>query len=132
MNALETGLFTLLTGDSDLTTELGGEYIYNQTAPQGQARPYLVFSKAGGGDRNWSPSRWKNYVYLVKAVADGLKKAGTVMEKIDAALHNQVITVTGYTNMVTFMEQEVDYVETLDNGKAVFHEGAMFRIRLDN
>ncbi len=130
MNALETGLATLLEGNSALTTELGGAYIYNQLAPQDQARPYLVYSKAGGGDRNWSPRRYKNYLYLVKAVADGRKKAGTVMEKVDAVLHGGTITVAGYTNYRTERETDVAYTEVPRDGNPIYHNGAYFRIRL--
>ena len=130
MNALETGLYTLLTGNSALTTALGGSYIYNQTAPQGQARPYLVYSKTGGGDRNWSPRRYKNYVYLVKVIADGLKQAGTIMALVDAVLHGGTITVTGYTNYRSERETDVAYTETLQDGNQCYHNGAYFRIRL--
>ena len=132
MNALKTGLYNKLAGTAALISELGSTAVYDKVAPQGQARPYVVFSHAGGGLENLNPSELWNTRFLVKGVSDRSRQAGTIAGHIKTTLHLQTLTVTGYTNMVTFMEQEVDYVETLDNGKAVFHEGAMFRIRLDN
>jgi hypothetical protein len=132
VNALETGIYTALTGDSDLTTKLGGNYIYNQHAPQGQARPYVVFSHSGGGHENITPSELVNVVYLIQAISDGLKNAGEIDDLIKAVLHLGTLTVSGYTNFITLRENEMRMVETTREGKMIYHAGAYYRIRLDD
>lgn len=130
MNAIETGLYTALNV-SAITTKLGGSYIYDPVAPPGQSRPYIIFTHTGGGHENINPSDLRNHVYLVKGVADGKKVAGEVHDLILAALHNQTVTVSGYTNFWTAAEEEVRMVEVLDDGTMVYHCGAYYRIRID-
>jgi len=131
MNAIETGLYSKLTGTAALTTALGGSYIYNRVAPQGQALPYVVFNHAGGGHENINPSDMQNHVYLVKVVASGSKAAGTINDLVIAALHNSTLTVTGYTNFWTALEEEVQLTETAPDGTHIFHTGGYYRIRID-
>lgn len=132
MNALETGLYGELSGTSAITTALGGAYIYNQVAPQGQDRPYIIFAFSGGGEENINPSDLINSSYLVKAVADSPSQAGTIDALIKTALHNQTLTVGGYTNIQTQRENHFQLMEVLDNGKTIHHRGAYYRIRLDD
>lgn len=132
MNAIETGLYTALNV-SAITTKLGGSYIYDPVAPPGQARPYIIFTHAGGGHENINPSDLQNHVYLVKGVADTKKLAGEVHDLILAALHKQTLTVAAgaYTNFWMAAEEEVRMVEVLDDGTTVFHCGSYYRVRID-
>ena len=133
MNAIETGLYAALNV-SAITTKLGGSYIYDPVAPQGQARPYIIFMHTGGGHENLNPSDLQNHVYLVKGVADTKKLAGEVHDLILAALHKQTLTVAAgaYINFWTAAEEEIRMTEVLDDGKTVFHTGAYYRIRIDD
>lgn len=130
MNAIETGLYAALNV-SAITTKLGGSYIYDPVAPPGQSRPYIIFTHTGGGHENINPSDLENHVYLVKGVASGKKVAGEIHDLILAALHNQTVIVSGYTNFWTAAEEEVRMVEVLDDGTTVFHCGAYYRVRID-
>ena len=132
MNALKVGLYNALNGAAALTTALGGSYIYDKIAPQAQARPYVIFSFAGGGHENINPSELINVVFLVKAVSDNSSEAGTIDGLIKTALHLQTLTVAGFTNIIMLRENEVDYAETVREGVNVFHGGALYRIRLDD
>lgn len=132
MNALEAGLYKALSEDSALVTELGGTFVYNQIAPQQQARPYIVFMHTGGGHENINPSDLQNHVYLVKAVTNEQSQAGDVDNLVLDVLHKETLTVTGYTNFQTQREEEVRMVEVLSNGKLVFHAGAYYRVRIDD
>jgi len=132
MNAIETGLYSKLANTSALTTALGGTAIYSRHAPQGTARPYVVFMHAGGGHENINPSNLQNHVYLVKAVSDGSKEAGTIDGHISTALHKQTLTVSGFTNFSTQRENEVQVTENTREGVAVYHTGAYYRIRIDD
>lgn len=130
MNALETAIYSALSGDSSLTTKLGGSYIYNQVAPQGQDPPYVIFAKAGGGDENITPHRMRNYAYLVKGVSAGKKEAGEVDDLCDAVLEGTTLTVTGWTNFYCYREDDVSYTEVMRDGTVRYHSGAYYRIRV--
>ena len=131
MNALETGLYSALTGDATLTTKLGGSYVYNMHAPAGQARPYVIFQHSGGGHENINPSDLQNHVYLIKGVADAVKTAGEIDDLIKAVLHKGTLTVASYTNFHTQREEEVRLTEMPDDGQPIYHAGAYYRVRLD-
>lgn len=132
MNAIETGLYSALTAGTALIAELGATAIYNHHAPQGIARPYIVFMHTGGGHENINPSDLQNHLYLVKAVADGSKRAGTIDDLVIDLLHGGTLTVAGYTNIRTAREQEVQMTETIRDGKVVYHCGGYYRIRIDD
>ena len=135
MNAIETGLYNALAGDTALIAELGSTAIYSRHAPQGAALPFVVFNHAGGGKENLTPSDMQNHVYLVKAVASqaqGAKKAGTLAGLVLSALHNTTLTVSGYTNFYTAAEEEVQLTETARDGTMIYHTGNYYRIRIDD
>ena len=133
MIEIREGLYSKLIGDTALISELGGDTaIYYGVAPQETARPYVVFFNAGGGPDNTYPSDLTSEVYVVKAVADNLGGALTVDNACKTALHKQTLTVTGYTNIWTRREDEVSLTEVSDDGTVIRHEGAYYRIRVDN
>jgi len=133
MNATEIGLYNKLAADGTLTGALSAATaIYNPVAPQSTTLPYVVFFWSGGGLENINPSELHNVVYTVKAVADDAAEAGTIQGYIKSALHLQTLTVSGYTNIITLCEAEVQYVETTRAGTLYFHRGYMVRIRIDD
>jgi len=133
MNAVEKGIYDALIADTALTTELiADSAVYNQIAPQGISRPYIVFFNSGGGPANDTPSDTRAYVYSVVAIADESKAAGTIQGLIEATLHRQALTVAGYTNYMTLCEDEISYVETQADGAPVFHRGNIYRIGIDD
>ncbi len=131
MNAIETALYGKLSAATALTTALGGSFIYNRHAPQGQGLPYIVFVHAGGGHENINPSNLQDHVYLIKAVAAASQQAGTLDGLVSAALHGTTLTVSGYTNFWTAREEEVQLTEQGAGGTFVYHCGAYYRIRID-
>ena len=132
MNEIETGIYTALSGDTAIYAALGATAVYNRSAPQGTARPYIVFFHTGGGHENINPSDMQNHLYLAKAVADTPLSAGTIDGLITSALHKQKLTVDGYTNFWTAREQEVQITETAADGTVIYHTGAYYRIRIDS
>jgi len=132
MNAIETGLYSALSGDTALTGELGSTAIYNRHAPQGTDRPYVIFFHAGGGHENINPSDLQNHLYMVKAVADGSKQAGTIDDLVIDVLHQGTLTVSGYTNIYMARENEVQVTEVARDGKPIYHCGGYYRVRIDD
>ena len=132
MNAIEAGLYSALSGDSALVSALGGTAVYNRHAPQATGRPYVVFMHSGGGHENINPSDLQNHVYLVKAVTDASKQAGTIHDLVIDCLHGSTLTVSGYTNIYMAAEEEVQITEIGRDGAAIYHTGAYFRVRIDD
>lgn len=132
ISALETGLYNKLVGASGLITELGGTAIYNQRAPQTSGSKYVVFQWQGGGDENESPTRMRNLLYTVQAIATTKANASAVDVQIDTALHNQTLTVSGYTNIWCARETDINFVEEDAGGVPYYHSGGIYRIIIDS
>ena len=132
MNALELALYARLTTFSALTTLLAGTAsVYNQQAPTGAALPYVVFNLMAGGDDNDNPNRALSLLYNVKAVGTaGFLNSGNIDTQIDAALHAQTLTVSGWANIWTHRITNQRYVETVEGGRRYFHAGGQYRIRI--
>ena len=52
-----SALYAQLAAGTALTAALGGKYIYEELAPQGETVPYVISNRAGGGDDTYSPRR---------------------------------------------------------------------------
>lgn len=99
-NALQTGLYSRLTGYSALTTALGGSKVFDHV-PQGEAAPYVVI----GEDTltEWdtkSKAGWEATVtiHVWDHEKAGRKSVKALLSHIHDALHQQEanITVTGF------------------------------------
>lgn len=132
MNVIEAGLYSKLIADTALVAELGGSAVYNRHAPQDASRPYVVFFHSGGGHEQMSPSDLQNHVYMVKAVADESKKAGTVDALCVACLNGATLAVSGYTNIWMGCEDEVQVTEITPTGDVIYHCGHYVRVRIDD
>jgi hypothetical protein len=132
MKAVEIAIMNKLKGNSSLTTKLGGEYIYNTSAPPGQSFDYVIYQWAGGGPENITPSDMRDLAYLVKGVSDNQKTAAEIDELIEDAMHKQTLTISGYTNLRTWRDNQVQLAEKASDGTLIFHRGAYYRIRIDD
>jgi len=134
VNAIETGLFSALSTNAAILTKLGSAKIYNHIIPQGVSLPAIRFFYAGGGEENLTPTRSVNVVYAVIGVSETSKKeAGEIADLIDACLHDQTLTVTGWTNNFwTARGGLASYHELGKGGESYWHCGAYYRCRLSN
>ena len=133
MRVTEIGLYNKLAADSTLTGALSAATaIYNTIAPPGTSVPYVVFNWNGGGLMNINPSDLHNTTYAVKVIADDTAEAGTIQGYIKTALHLQTLTVSGYTNVITLCEDEIQYTETTREGAILHHRGYNIRIMIDD
>lgn len=132
VTALETGLYNALSGDSSLTTELGGTLIYNQRAKQPAPDKYVIFQWQGGGDQNDTKQRTRNLVYSVFGVAKTKADAATIDGLIDAVLHNGSLTISGWSNYWLARESDINFVEDDASGVPRFTVGGLYRIRTED
>lgn len=130
MNAVETALYTKLSGGTALTGLLGGTAIYNAVVTQGTALPYAVFFESSGGDDNSSPRRARSLLYTAKGVAERAYTANAIDEAMDALLHEGALSITGWNDYWVMRETDVAYEEKLANGNVVYHRGGQYRIRI--
>ena len=129
-NALNTGIYTTLSGGTALTGALGGTAIYYQQAPEAAALPYVVWSYQGGGDDNITPSRMKSLLVYVRGYAATPAQAGTIDAYCDALLHGKKITVTGWNNFWTAREEDIAIVENPPDAARIYSAGGIYRVRL--
>jgi len=129
-NALNTAIYSALSGGTALTTALGGTAIYYQQAPEGAALPYVVWSYPAGGDDNLTSSRMKSMVAYVRGYAAGAGQAGTIDGYCDALLHGRVLSVTGWNNFWSAREEDIAYVENLPDNTRAYSAGGYYRFRL--
>ena len=130
MKALMAALYTKLSAGTALLAELGaGTPIFHDIVPPDAALPAVVYSYIAGGDDNTTPRRTKGVVVSVKGVAETLGEAADVDVQLDALLHDQAGSVTGWTNYWLMRETDFSYAEQ-SAGEIFWHVGGHYRIRL--
>jgi hypothetical protein len=133
LDDLATAIYAKLNAASALTALLSSaSAIYDDQAKDGAALPCVVFSLQGGGDENETANRTKNMVLYVRAYnSTSMKAAKQIDKQIDAALHGQALSVTGYTNFWLARETDIAATENPPSGGKIYCAGGHYRIRLD-
>jgi hypothetical protein len=127
-NLVSSALNSKLTAGTVLGA---GVNVYRGQANDEAALPYVVFSLQGGGPLNVNPSDLREETYFVRAYAATPLAAGTLDATISGLLHNGTLTVTGYTNVRTVRELDLELVETPPNGEKTYMCGGLYRITVD-
>lgn len=132
MKALDTALRNTLTGGTALTALLSGTAsVYADVVPPEESFPCVVYQDQGGGDENLSPHRTKSVLRTVKAISATSKVAAEDIDaQIDALLHDAPFAVTGWSHIWCMREADISYTETNPEGRAYFHVGGVYRMRL--
>ena len=132
-NAMGSAIFGKLSAGTALTTLLpGSASIYRIQAPNEVAFPFVIFSVNSGGPRNETPSDRRDEVVWIRAYSKlGPAQAGSIDAAISGLLHNQPVTVTGYTTMHVQRELDAEFVDNLPNTEPVWMCGGMYRFMLD-
>ncbi len=129
---IEQWLYALLSGDSLLSTLVGGR-IYSYVAPQGAPPPWplVVYSYQGGYDvRGVGPARiMVSAVYQIKAIGQGQSFAPLqpVADRLDALLQGASGSVLDGQVLMCVREQPVAYVE-ISAGVPYRHLGGLWRM----
>jgi len=133
MLVFEEQLYNTLKAGTALVGLLAGTAIYNELGPMGSAitYPLVIFTKSSGVDDNDSPRRAKTLVYQVTGISDkGKKEAMQIDNAVDGLLQNASFTVTGWGDYWCRRESDISYVEMIQGGKILWHEGALYRVKL--
>ena len=131
MNALETAIYTRLTGDATLMALVTG--VYAILAPDDAKFPLVVYQKLHSVDSYTLSRRIEtNYSYQIKAINRGRSKSaiGSAMQCIDELLTLQPLAVTGYQVYVVRRTGDIPDYQELIGDTIYFHVGAEFTFEL--
>ena len=133
LNALNTAIYTKLTGGTALTALLSGGTagIYYLQAKDQTSFPYVVWNLMAGAPNNDYPHDSRDEIVFVRGYATTPALAGTIDAQISTLLHRGTLAVTGYTNWWLARENEISLIENAPDGTKVFMSGAQYRIKLD-
>ena len=131
MDALEDAIHDTIAAASGITA-LVGSRIYDQPAPAGAVYPFVTFSYAGGGEDRETPKHRKNLVYMLQGVSNVSKaQANTLAELLEAAFDETILTVSGWSNFWTAVEDHLKAVELdTQSGQQTWRAGRYVRVRL--
>ncbi len=140
MDAVATGLYSRLSGDTTGGTSLSGlgmTAVYQGVAPASATYPYITFQLADGEDRRVLGARatiWQDWI--VKAWDQGAshKRAKQLADRVDALLDEgeSSLTATGYTVLsVRRIRTLPDTVESDENQGLLYRSsGARYEIEV--
>lgn len=126
----DSAVNTKLTGSTVLTTALGGTAIFAIQAPDGQAKPYVVWNWQSNVQENLTPSRMWNDILNVRVFTASKAQGGSIDGIIDGLLEGSAFTITGWTNFWTAREDAFQDVITEPNGQETFVTGGLYRVRI--
>lgn len=131
MNVINAAIYTTLQAGTALTTLLAGTTsIYHLQAPDNSTLPYVVFSIQAGGDENQTPKRRKNNLLYIRGYSDiSAASAGSIDTEIDALLDSKTISVSGWANIWTKRENDIELIENLPSGEKIYCMGGFYRMR---
>lgn len=133
MNILNSAIYSKLQGTAVTSLLAGTTSIYNMQAPDNATMPFIVFNLQGGGDENFDAHRTKNLVYFIRGYSQvSAAQAGSIDSAIDAAMHLQTLTPTGWSNFWTAREEDLTAVENPPSGQKIYMAGGFYRVRIED
>ena len=96
--ALQQAIFAVLTTDATLTTLLGGPRVHDG-APRGAAFPYVTFGQSRLIDWSTGTEAGDEHAVTLHAWSrtPGKKETLAILAAIRATLHDQPLTLSGYS-----------------------------------
>lgn len=122
-NALDTAIYGAIGG----TVTNAGTAVFLDAAPDNYPMPYVVWDYINEGDRNDTSHRLKDCAVFIRSYAASAAAAKIIDGQIDDALHEKVLTVSGWVNIQSHRENSHGLVETDSAGKKTWMRGADYR-----
>ena len=129
---VDAALLATLSGDATLAG-LMPDGVFFDIAPPNKTRFVIVSQVIYEDTHAMGETAYEMGLYLVKAVArdDGQgSPVKAAAARIHALLHQQDLTITGYSHMVTLREERVRYteVDSVDHDVRWQHRGGRYAI----
>jgi len=132
MNELNTTIYSKLQGTALTSLLAGTTSIYHLQAPDNADPPYVVFNTQAGGDENQTPKRRKSLLLFVRGYSKvSAAQAGSIDAQIDTLLHRQSLSVSGWANIYTWRETDLETIQNLPSGEKYWMQGGFYRVRLE-
>jgi hypothetical protein len=130
-NALNTAIYSQLSGGTALVAALGGTALYYAQAPDNARPPYIVWDWNAGGDDNMTASRTKDVTAFVRAYAATPAQAGSIDALMDARLNDVTLSPSGWANFWTRRTADFAGVDTDNANRRVYYSGGNYRFRIE-
>jgi hypothetical protein len=120
--------------------ETWGTRAYPDQAPAGAARPYTVFSFAGGGELNAIRAEDSALLIDILCVAESMAQAMSGAARIAALFNDQgsqdrpITPLSGgteWTISTVTQEQAIHLIENVEGAQQIYIDGARYRCRLE-
>lgn len=134
MNEWSSALYGRLSGGAALCALVGGTAsprIYYMQAPEKATLPYVIFSLQSSVEPSDTAHRIKDALWSVRGYSPNALVAGSIDAEVDALLHMQPLTITGYETLWLAREQDLELVEYPPSGSAVYMQGGFYRATLE-
>lgn len=137
---IDSALVALLQADSALTALMPDGVFMDEAGKSivsgGNATRFVIVSLVDEADEpKQGGTAFEDALYLVKAVelkpATGSGNIKAATARIQAVLHDQVLTVAGYTHMAMHRESRVrsTEVDSVDTSIRWWHRGGHYRVQ---
>jgi hypothetical protein len=132
MSAVDTAVITKLQGAAAVTAAAPGG-VYWDVAPDGVTFPVVILSLQAHDDEYSAPLQGGAHIeigrYMVKAVGPGTNstQVANAAAAIYAALHKQLLTITGLSHMLCIRESRLRYVE-VEGAQRFQHRGGIYAV----
>ena len=111
-------------------TAVWGSRVYDRLGPQGVVYPYLLYNYVSGGERNITPTDELDALYDVRVLSKTLSDSRTGAGHIRTALHNQTLTLTGWSLVGCECVGMISRIDVLENIN-YYTDGFEVRVRLE-
>ena len=133
LNLVSTALYSKFTGNTTLKGLVAtNTSFFAIKAPKDAGYPFVVWSLLYGGPENITPSDLQSHLYFIRAYATSALSAGNIHAQVASLLHKQTLSVAGFTNIWSALEEEYEGEEILETGNTVYMRGGGYRFRLDS
>jgi hypothetical protein len=125
-----TALVTKLMAVAALQTLCSGNIYDTVKNDESVTDDYMVFQNVAGGDTNSSPRRDIDIVYRVEFISTQIANARAGAGYIEQALHQQELTITGWSNYRCECTDQVN-LSDLVQSKIYYRKGRFVRVSAD-
>jgi hypothetical protein len=110
---LQSAIYSTLSEDSTLDSLVGNNKIFDSTAPQGTAYPYVIIGLESARDVGTKTKDGKVYNVDIEVWSQyrGQKQIKEVMERVYNLFNNATISVSGASSVMSFVIATTTLVE---------------------
>ena len=125
---IQTALVNKLLANSSIAA---GGGVWELPAPEDVPYPFYTFFPQSLTDMNQSPRRGVEALFLVECWSDSLSQVRAGAGYIDTALHDQELTISGWSNWRLTHDSILLLPPEQIAGRLIYRRGGVYRISID-